>query len=274
MLLALFAVTAAAASAAVLNATTAVHTKPDEASPAITFLKAGSEPVVAKDSIATTPAGWLAIELPGPFECYVQNRDLTKLDDPKIGASIYLRPKLDAGVLTTFEPGDKSRITGIPPGRWTQISLEKKLVAYIHVSSGADVIPPAASTPATTAPASSAPAAAPMAPPPVAPTAHGSAAPGQPAPVVNLGEPAGSTLPRLFAGKFVSTRSLFHPRRPYDWALNDDAGTRYAYLDISKLLLTEQIESYVGHAVVVYGAARAVPGTKDIVISVESLQLK
>ena len=57
---------------------------------------------------------------------------------------------------------------------------------------------------------------------------------------------------------------------PYDYALNDDAGKRYAYLDISKLLLTEQIEKYIDHTVVVFGAAKNVPGGKDIVIMVET----
>jgi len=92
--------------------------------------------------------------------------------------------------------------------------------------------------------------------------------------MVNLGDGGSSTLPRLFQGKFVSTRSAFKPRRPYDWALADDSGDRYAYVDISKLLLTEQIDKYIGHVVVVYGSAIAVPGTKDIVIEVESLQLR
>jgi len=274
ILLALFAATAARASAAVLNATAAVHTRPDEASPSITFLKAGSEPVPAKDALATTPAGWLAVELPGPFECYVQNRDLTKSEDPRLGANLYLRPKADSGVLTTFEPGDKSRITGVPPGRWTQLSVDKKLVGYVRIGAATSALPSIATAPATNAsPAPAQPA--PMAPAPTSPTAYGSAAPGQAAPVVTLNDPVvGDTLPRLLAGKFVSTRSAFHPRRPYDWALNDDAGSRVAYLDLSRLLLTEQIENYVDHAVVVFGAVHAVPGTKDIVIGVESLQLK
>jgi hypothetical protein len=267
-LLALFVASAAAASAAVLNATTAVHTKPDESSPAITFFKAGTEPTVAKDSIATTPAGWLAVELPGPFECYVQNKDLTKNEDPKPGSNLYLRPKLDSGVITTFEPGDKAHITGIPPGRWTQMSLDKKLIAYIHIGSAPGYLPTIATEPAAPAPATS-PAPVPVAPPPAASTA---AAPVTPPPIVS--EPGTASLPRLFAGKFVSTRSPFHPRRPFDWALNDENGSRFAYLDISKLVLTDQIENYTDHTVVVYGAAHPVPGGKEIVISVDSLQLK
>jgi hypothetical protein len=96
---------------------------------------------------------------------------------------------------------------------------------------------------------------------------------GQSAPVVNLNDGSGA-LPRLFQGKFVSSKRPFAPRRPYDWQLNDDAGVRYAYLDVTKLLLTDQIEKYVDHVVVVFGKPKAMPGARDIVIEVESLQLK
>lgn len=251
--------------AAPVAVTTAVHTKPNATSPAISFLKAGTDPVPAKDASASTPAGWMAVELTGPFEAYVENKDLTKGLDVKPGVSIRVAPKADAAVLTTAAQGEKTTITGLR-GKWTQISLDKKLVGYIQV--GATPPPPApprANTP---------PAPAPMAPSPVAPSVYGSTTAGQAAPMVNLGDGGSSTLPRQFAGRFVSTRRAFTPRRPYDYALNDDAGQRYAYLDISKLLLTEQIEKYIDHNVVVFGAAKPVPDTKDIVIQVETLQLK
>lgn len=254
------------ALAAPLTSTSAVHTKPDESSPAITFLKAGTEPVVAHQSLATTPAGWLAVELPGPFEGYVANKDILKSLDVRPGAPIHLAPKPDSGPFTTMEPADKAEITGLR-GKWTQVRITKKLTGYVHLGAVRTPAPVASPAPKTSAPA-------PVSPPPVPATAYGVTTAGKPAPMVNLADSGGATLPRLFQGKFVSTRSPFKPRRPYDWAVNDDAGSRYAYLDISKLLLTEQIESYVDHQVVVYGAARAVPGTKDIVIEVESLQLK
>lgn len=260
------------AVAAPLTATTAVHTQPNDSSPAITYLKAGTEPAVAHSELASSPAGWLAIELPGPFEGYVPNKDVMKSLDVRVGAAVRLEPKPDAGVITTIEASDKTEITGLR-GKWTQIHVEKPLVGYIFLGGTRGYLPPIATTPAASA-AIAPTAAAPLAPPPVTPTAYGAAAPGQAAPVVGLGDPNGVTLPRLFQGKFVSTRSAFRPRRPYDWAVNDDAGERYAYLDISKLLLTDQIENYVNHMVVVYGAAKPVPGTKDIVILVESLQLK
>lgn len=267
--------------AAPLASTTAVHTKPDTSSPAITYLKAGTAPTPAANSLATTPAGWMAIELPGPFEGYVENKDLSKSLDVKEGALVRLAPENDAGVLTIAQKGDKSTITGLR-GKWTQIKLEKNLVGYIQVGSAPGYMPPIATTPAssatsaTAAPAQRQPAPAPAAPAPapVTPGVYGVSSPGQAAPMVNLGDGGATTLPRQFAGRFVSTRRPFTPRRPYDYALNDDAGKRYAYLDISKLLQTDQIEKYVDHPVVVYGAAKATPDGKDIVIQVETLQLK
>jgi len=268
-LVALLLATATAAFASPLPGTTAVHAKPDESSLTFTYLKAGSEPVLAPDALANTPAGWLAVELPGPFDGYVRNGDIMKSLDVRPGAPVYLNPKAGAAEFTKVEPADKTDITGLH-GKFTQIRLQKKLTGYIRVSGVPGYLPPIATTPAAPAPTQ-----APLVDAsPVTPIAYGVTTAGRPAPMVNLGDGGSSTLPRLFQGKFVSTRSPFKPRRPYDWALNDDSGSRYAYLDVSKLLLTEQIEKYVDHVVVVYGAAKPVPGNRDIVIEVESLQLR
>lgn len=269
-LTAVLALGAGAGSAAPLTETAAVHTRPDASSAAITYLKAGTEPRVAPGTLASTPAGWLAVELPGPFEGYVENKDLTKSLDVKPGATIRLAPKPDAGVLTVGDKNDKISITGLR-GKWTQINLEKNLVGYIRIGTAAGYLPPIATTPATAGPA---PAAAAISPAPVATSAYGMAAPGRAAPMVKLGDGGGSALPRQFSGRFVSTRRPFTPRRPYDYALEDDAGKRYAYLDTSKLLLTDQIEKYVNHIVVVFGTAKPAPESRDIVIVIETLQLK
>jgi hypothetical protein len=259
--------------AAPLTETTAAHTQPDSGSPVISFFKAGTEPAPAPDSVASTPAGWMAVELSGPFEAYVANKDLMKSLDVLPGTPLTLAPKVGAAVLTTALIGDKTTITGLH-GKWTQISLDRKLVGYIPVSSVPGYLPPIATAAASSASATPPAPAAPFSPAPSAPVAYGNGTPGHAAPMVNLVDGGSSSLPRQFAGKFVSTRRAFTPRRPYDWALNDDAGRRYAYLDVSKLLLTEQIEKYIGHGVVVYGAVKNVPDSKDIVIEVESLQLK
>ncbi len=258
----LAAVAATRLSGAPLAGPAAVHTKPDANSPAITVLKAGTEPTASLSAPADLPAGWIAVELAGPFEGYVENKDLTKALDVKPGTPIRLAPKADGAVLTIAEKGDKTTISGLK-GKWTQLSLEKKLTGFVRVGSD-----PALPAMATT------PAAAPTGNTPAAPAAVTSTAPGQAAPTSDAGDGGGSVLPRQFAGHFVATRRAFAPRRPYDYALNDDAGKRYAYVDTSKLLLTEQIEKYVGKKVVVFGAAKPVPDTKEIVIMVETLRLQ
>ena len=249
-----------------LSTTTAAHLRPDEGSPVVTLLKAGTAPTVATDATSSTPAGWLPVELPGPFEAYVLNKDIQKSLDVRPGASIHLSPKPEAPAFTTMEESDKAEITGLL-GKWTQIRLEKRIVGYVRVAQSATPAPATVST-------NRGNVSTPMSPAPVPATAYGVTTAGRAAPQIGLNDSGGASLPRLLAGKFVSTRSPFRPRRPYDWALNDDAGKRYAYLDVSKLLLTEQIESYIDHAVVVYGSAKAVPNSKDFVIEVESLQLK
>jgi len=268
--------TTVALNATPLTETTAVHVRPAPSAPTITFLKAGAEPTPARDASGITPAGWQAVELSGPFEVYVQNKDISKSLDVQPGTSFRLSPKADATVISTMAAGDVTTITGLH-GKWTQISLEKKIVGYIR---GGNTFAPAAVGPVLTdvarpaSYASSAPAATAPVPAPVQPAAYGSGGAGRPAPMLNLGDGGSSALPRLFQGKFVSSKRPFAPRRPYDWQLNDDAGVRYAYLDVSKLLLTEQIEKYIDHVVVVYGTPKAVPNVRDIVIEVESLQLK
>jgi hypothetical protein len=263
--LALFATWLAAAAslaAAPLTATTAVQTRPDDAAPVVSYLKAGTEPApAATAALANTPAGWMAVDLVGPFEAYVENREIGKGLDVRPGASIYLQPKLDSGVLTTMEKGDKVEITGLR-GKWTQVHVDKRLIGYIRLTGVASNIVVAPVTDAAPAPA------------PLAPATSVAANPSQPAPMASLGDSGSSSLPRLFQGKFASSKRPFAPRRPYDYQINDDAGVRYAYLDLSKLLLTDAIENYLDRVVVVYGTAKNVPGTKDIVIEIESLQLK
>jgi hypothetical protein len=264
------------AFAAPLTETTAVHTKPDIMAPVITVLKAGSEPVAAANSLANTPAGWMAVELSGPFEGYVENKDFTKSLDVKPGAPIRFAPKADGGVLATAEKDDKTTITGVMRGKWTQISLDRKLTGYVRVGGAPGYIPSIATTPATagtpTLPTNAQSGV--VAPAPVAPVAYGVTTAGQPAPTMNMAETGANALPRQLVGRFVSTRRPFTPRRPYDWALNDNANKRIAYVDISKLLQTDQIEKYTDHDVVVYGTVRGTVDGKDLVIQIESLQLK
>jgi hypothetical protein len=244
----------AALGAATLNESTAVQSQPDPSSPVIAILKAGTEQPATSDKGGATPAGWTAVELNGPFEGYVRNKDLTKQLDVRPGASIYVAPKSDGGLLAVFAKGDKAEITGLH-GSWTQLRLEKTLVGYIYTG---------APQPIESAPVASAPSMA-SAGPTSAPAAAASAT-----------APAGDTasLSRLFEGKLAPTKSLFNLHPPYAWELVDASGSRIAYVDLARLLLTEQIDSYSGHDVVVLGSIGTVKDSKDLVIDVEGLRLK
>jgi hypothetical protein len=242
--------------AATLSATTAVQSQPDPASPVITVLSAGSEEPAHSDKAGVVPDGWSAVEVPGPFEAYVRNKDLTKQLDVTPGAPVYLGPKEDSGVLTTFEKGDKAEITGLH-GAWTQVHLEKTLVGFIRTA------------PSVAAAAPVAPVAAPVPVVPAAPSAAAAAMPEAPAP--STGGPA---LSRLFEGTLTGTRSLLSPHQPYPLQLVDSSGSRIAYVDVSKLLMTDQIDDFRGHSVVVLGSFQSVAGTQDIVIEAEALRLK
>lgn len=255
-------------SAVPLTEPTPVHLKPDSAAAAFTVLKAGTDAALASPQPANLPLGWAAVELAGPHEVYVQNKDITKSLDVRPGAELRQAPKADAPVLTLANAGETLDITGLH-GRWTQLKLTRPLIGYIKVSAATL---PLASTPRP-AVTESAAAPAPLAPPPVRAAAQGAAA-GEVSAPVSLGDSGGDAVPRIFQGRFISTRSPFRPRRPYDWALADESGSRFAYLDVSRLLQTEPIENYTGRTVAVLGAARPVPGTKDFVILVESLQLR
>lgn len=273
--------TAASLSAAPLSSTTAVHARPDASAPTIGVLNAGTEPTPAIGTALPLPPGWSAVELSGAKDAYIQNKDLEKDLEVRPGAAFRTAPKIDAPVLSTKEAGDQVEITGYH-GKWTQVRVNKKVVGYVQTNStGVASSSLGVSRPATNSAPLSTPTAAPkpvtpppFSPAPGAPAAVASGGAGHPAQMVNLGDGGSSSLPRLFQGKFVSTKSLLHPRRPYDYQLNDSAGERYAYLDISRLLQTEQIEKYVEHTVTVYGTAKPVTGSKDIVIEVESLQLR
>jgi hypothetical protein len=162
-------------------------------------------------------------------------------------------PKADAPVLTTMQEGDKTEITGLRSG-WTQIKLSKTVIGYINVG-GSPAAPRAAGSPAM-----------PPAPLPMAA--------GQPAPLISSG-PA-SALSHTYQGMLVETRRvmLIGPRRDYDYQLNNTDDKRIAFLDVTKVLVTANMEQYVDRLVTVSGVLKQTPDGKGLVLEVESLETK
>jgi Bacterial SH3 domain len=245
---------AAVSSAAPLMETTAIHSQSDAGSPAIGYLKAGTDPIAAAN--ATVPAGWMAVDLPGPHEAYVNNNDFSKSLDIHAGAAIRLKPKADAPVLATMQEGDKTEITGLRSG-WTQIKLHKTIVGYIQVGG------PLASS-------SSAPAPAPVMSVAAAPVATPA-----PSPVPVSAGPA-AALPRVLQGMLVETKRLLFvgPRPDYRYQLNDPAGKRIGFLDVSKVAPLQRIETYTDQLVTISGVIKPTSDWKNLVIEVQTLEAR
>ncbi|MFT3782248.1 MAG: SH3 domain-containing protein [Nibricoccus sp.] len=275
-------IAASSLAAAPLTKTTAVHAQPNASSPAIAVLSAGTEPAQASGTSA--PGGWTAIELPGPHEVYVKQSDILKSLDVRPGASFYTAPKADAAILTTMSKGDVAEISGTY-GRWLQIKLSKKVIGYIGddsvVSPVSPISAPIVSGPsgvnAPVTPAASRGSVSPSAPAPASPVQiYG--APTNTAPATGqvaqstLNPAAAAALPRMFEGTFVPAKR-FLAYKPYEYQLNDRAGERYAFLDVSRLTKAEPVEKYMNKVVTVYGMARAIENTKDIVIEVDTIQV-
>jgi len=253
------------ASATPVTTPTAVHTQPDTNSSVIKVLSPGGSFV--EDPTAAAPTGWTPVINKGPFEGYVLNKDIDKGLRVKLGAPIHKQPKSSSGVLTSMEDEDKASITGLH-GKWTQISLDKSITGYIQrqratsaTTISTPVLQDVPHQQSSTAAATTTPD-------------YGTAKSAPPATFRPAPATENSGLPRLFEGRFVTTRRPFAPRRPYDWQLNDTSGVRYAYLDVSKLLLTERLESYDGRTVVVFGTPRATSNGEHLLIQIESLRLK
>ncbi len=239
-------------AADILSADTAVFMQPDPKSHVITRLKSGNTIVYTGDA----PAGWRRVELSGTFEAYANNRDITKGLEVHEGANILSAPRKDAPVLTIAQPGDKTEVIGLAAGDWCQIKVEKKLQGFIATSANANT--PAEAKPSFTVDAPAAPA----------------------APVTSIGRAVpltGNTadMPRLFAGRLVlARRMILNPNPPYDYQLTDVSGRRFAYVDTKRLLLTDNIETYLDRQISITGTVRNTVDGRDLVIAAESMSLK
>ncbi len=238
-----------------LASDTAVFVQADPKSPVLLRLAAGSTVVI----VGEAPAGWRRVEVTGPFEAYVHNRDITKGLEVREGANILGSPDKTARILTTAQKGDKTEITGLH-GDWSRIKIDKKLQGFLATGSTAN-------TPGSESALS---LALPAAPAPIA-TAAAASAHGRPVPIT--GDTA--SLPRNFQGTLVVAQILvINPAPPYAYQLSDSTGRRFAYVDTRRLVLTDKLENFVGLLVTLTGTVRNTVDGKDLVIAAESLQVR
>jgi hypothetical protein len=258
---------AAFAAAPLTRAATLEAPLPAYASPDASALILGTAQRGTRIAVGTAPSGWAAVELAGPHAVYVTEKDTLKNFEVRPGAAYLASPRADAPVIGLAGEKDPADFADVA-GRFNKFSLNKPIIAYVRVP--VTPVAPVASAPAARpAPATDSlppllddlPATLPQDLP-----ASRSVPPGQ---SVQSGEPR---LARAFFGVVASTRNPLRPRRPWDFQLNDDGGSRIAYLDISRLLLTEQLETFVGRPVSILGTAEN--EGNDLVIRVEALKLQ
>ena len=258
------AISTPSAHAAALEAPLPAYASPDASAPILGTAKAGT-----RIAAGTAPSGWAAVELAGPHTVYVTDKDTLKNFEVRPGAAYYSQPKANAPVIGLADEKDPAVFADIA-GNYNKFSLNKALIAYVRMPVSA--VAPVAAQPA----ANPAPSVPTTTPPPLMDDLQGTlhqdipaSRPITPGQGLEAGEPR---LARTFFGVVASSRSALRPRRPWDYQINDDGGARIAYLDISKLLLTEQIDAFLGRPVAILGTAETI-GT-DLVVHVESLKLQ
>ncbi len=245
LLLGLFLVATGALRAELLTRDATVYARPEPSATVLKVLPVGTELAPAVAPAEPAPAGWMAVEVSGPHELYVNNGDVGKNFDVKAGSFFYLRPDRRAPVVASMQPGDKAELANLA-GDFTSFKVEKPIVGYIKLSSAVASVPAAPTRPAVIV---SGPAAA--------------------------GEIGRAAMPRFYEGRFAATQNFIAYKHPYNFQLIDSTGNRFAYLDISRLLLTDKIDLFLDRVVIIYGTARTLnqDGTKRV-IEVESLHLK
>lgn len=295
--------------AAPLTGDTPVYASPDFSAPILVTLGAGAEPSPATaTSTVALPEGWQAIAITASVDVWVRDSDLNKELDVKPGSTLRSAPDAESSSVGTMVAGDVTELRGIQ-GKWVQMHITKKTTGYINPTSAMPAAQPAATALAATTPDSAGPtpgapgpsqvpyapnqtvappvqqplsvSAQHAAPPPAATTAHAQTAVTATGPIggghtyeAKAPNANSASVPRTFEGTFASTRRAFMPRRPYDFQLTAPDGTRLAYLDLAKIVVTEQLENYIGRTVVVIGPIAGVPNTQDIVVKAETLQAK
>lgn len=257
VLSALLSLVSAGLWAETLPADAAVFAAADPQSAVIARLKAGT---AITPAAGESPVGWRRIEVAGPFDGFVRNRDITKGLEVREGASIHLAPNATAPVLAIAAAGDKTEVTGLAGGDWCQIKLDKKLVGFVATGETAN-------RPSTAAAAPAAPSASTNPPPAAAP--GDATAPGRPVPIPGNA----ADLPRPFQGTLVAAaRPIINPNPPYDYQLVDAGGKRFTYVDLRRVTLNARMETLLNRPVTVIGTLRSTVDGKDLVVAAESIQ--
>lgn len=254
-----------AARAATLDVAAPAYASPDEKAVVLGTAQPG-----ARITATPAPSGWMAVELAGPHTVYVTDKETTKNMEVRPNASYHAAPDAKSPVLGLAGENDAAEWADMAPNRFNKFSLKKPIVAYVRVAP--TPVAPVVTEPVVTNTVAPAPAAQPY--DDSTAVLRNDIPANSPVPAgqgLGAGEPR---LARTFFGVVASTRTPLRPRRPFDFQLNDSSGNRIAYLDVSRLLQTEQIDAFGGRPVSIFGTAEPLGTGKEIVIRVETLKLQ
>jgi len=258
--------TAMAASALFCSGEQPVHLQPAANAPVIALL-GENDPV---NPVEATPpltreqiqAGWKAISVLQNFAGFVHRSDLTKELEVRSGANIYLEPRRESRlVLTEASRNDLFEVSDLA-GDWASVTFRKPIIGFIRVTDGEPAALPILPPPPVemeTAVFTDEP------PPPARPREQRPVTSGEQLTTID------GTL-RIFEGRVTRARSWIGQSPPYSHQLLDRSGRRIAYLDLSRLLITEPLERAMAGTLLVYGKAESIPDRRDFVIRVEHMR--
>lgn len=234
-------------------------TPADDAPVAIT-IKTGSELVPADEAkvpadLLPLPENWMAVEHYDSYQGYVSNEDVLKDFSVDLGVGVLLEPSMDAPLLTIVEDGDDTTVIEVI-GEWSKVAVRKPLLGYVNLANTTVAATEAVVVEDAVIEDAVVDDVPPLPPPPmVNPAANADLA------------------PILLNGRLERTRRFFGQGPEQDYQLIDKNGRVMAYLEVANLLTTEKVESYLGLTVNVFGVPRKPPGTKALILRVESLRM-
>lgn len=229
----------------------------DDAPVAIT-IKSGSELVPADEAkvpadLLPLPEGWMAVENYDSYQGYVSNEDVLKDFSVDLGVGVLLEPSMDAPLLTIVEDTDDTTVIEVI-GEWSKVAVRKPLLGYVNLANTTVTASEVAE--ATVVDEALAEDVPPLPPPPMV------------NPAVNV-----DLAPILLSGRLERTRRFFGQGPKQNYQLIDKNGRVIAYLEVDTLLTTQKVDSFLGLTVNVFGVPRKPPGSKALILSVESLRL-
>lgn len=246
---------------------------------------------------------WMRVDYPGNYVGYVEPSMINKDLSVREGAKVLLKPNKDSTVLTLVDGEVAPQVIELQED-WVTVFYEGTAPAYFRWPATAPVVDSEAITVATaSAPAAAAsPAAASTAPappparPPVpltepAPPPAAKPAPVAPATPAEVPAAAASNPPtqllefrpepltspsisRPWEGKLIKLKGFDTWWTDYEYALENAAGVRIAYIDVSETLLFRPMESYDGAQVVVMGTAQRIKSTVPVVVKARYIRPK